>query len=177
MLDGEWTLCPECARETAQAVEGLPVEVQVVGAGQAPANKGSRKAGLGLGITSAVLAFVGFFLAYFGVLYMLVLAITLEESIYDPTLMIVEAEVFSASMGGLLVAGIGAFCAIPALVVGIVSIVRAVKQKGRGQVLPIPALVLGIAACVLTALALLLFLMCGLMVIGVLDTYTLIYTV
>lgn len=167
-LDGEATICPECA-EWAQ--------VQLPTAGAAPVDRGSRKKGLGLGIAGAVTAIVGFILTYFALVYMSMLITELSLALEDPTLMIVEAEVCAACYGGIVIGALGVVCAIPAFVLGILSIVRAVKQKKRGQVLPIPALVLGIVATVFSALALLFFLIGGVMGIGILEGYTQVFAV
>lgn len=166
MLDGDLTICPECEQAAAQLV---PVTAQT---GAATVDKGSRKAGLGLGVVGASLALVGFFFTYFALFFLLIFAMELDSAYYDMNLIILEEEVYSICCGGLIVGVLGVVCVIPALVFGIISIVRAVKQKKRGQVMPIPTLILGIAACALAAFALLFFAISGFMAVIIIDAYT-----
>lgn len=171
LLDDGSTICPDCDIASVEAVEFSPVGADVVSGVNAPVNKGSRKAGLGLGIAAAVLALVGFFFTYFAVMYMAGLAMELDSYAYSSYYVIEEAELMAACMLGLAVGVLGLICVIPALILGIISLIRAIKQKKRGQVLPIPALALGIAACVFAALAVLMFLLSGLMTVALMDTF------
>lgn len=171
LLEEDSTICPDCDVASVEAVEFSPVGADVVSGVNAPVNKGSRKAGLGLGIAAAVLGFVGFIFTYFAVMYMAGIAMELDSYAYSYYGGIAEEELLAMCVGGLFVGVLGLACVIPALILGIISLVRAIKQKKRGQVLPIPALALGIAACVFAALAVLMFLLSGLMVVALMDTF------
>lgn len=147
-LDGDLTICPECERITVESYVGadMPFVETVTPEGVAPASKGSRKAGLGKGITAAVLGFVGFFMVYFALVFM--------------------AALLSEDMGGMVMifgaflSLIGVGCSIPALFFGIASLKLAIRQKKSGKVLPIPALALGIAGCVFGGLGILFGAIC-----------------
>lgn len=103
-------------------------------ANNAPMDKGSRKAGLGLGIAAAAVSLVGFSMAFVGYIFGV-------AGMSGGMAMFVMA---------LVPAFIGGGCGIASLIMGIISLTRAIKQKKRGQVLPIPAMALGIESIVMS---------------------------
>ncbi|MBE5747818.1 MAG: hypothetical protein E7352_06585 [Clostridiales bacterium] len=166
-IDDDAELCVDC-KETNDFFSEEPSEEPssvARGTSVGHAVEGSRKTGLGKALTATILSAISYFLIMFAAGLILGALEECEEyGYYYEFSSMIEfleyIEMYEITLFFLL-APIG--MSIPALIMGILSIVCFKREKNAGRVKPIPTLILGIVGLVLAALVLflgLILLMC-----------------
>lgn len=138
-------LCEDCLKEQQSISEvNEPIEEQTfVEIKQVDVDSGSYKTGLGKGIASVVVGYVGIIFAYAS--YLLYMPATVDYYV-SPAIFILAILSFG--------------CAIPSLILGIKSIKTFVAEKNAKRKKPIATLVLGINAVFFSFLSALLAFLC-----------------
>ena len=150
LRDGE--ICPSCYPQYAEPEaktefsSGAAPETQPV----STAPVGSRMTGFGPALTAAILAFIAFVTSYATLLVLDVALMDIDAGFYDEAF--VDGTFPVCIFFALLAFGLS----VPALILGIKSIMTFVRESKRGAVKPIATLVLGIASTALSPLTLLI---------------------
>ncbi len=165
-IDDDAELCVDC-KETSDFFSEEPSEEPssvARGTSVGQAVEGSRKTGLGKALTATILSAISYFLIMFAAGLILGALEEYEEYVYYYEFSMIEfleyIEIYEITLFCLL-APIG--MSIPALIMGILSIVCFKREKNAGRVKPIVTLILGIVGLVLAALVIflgLILLMC-----------------
>ena len=146
-------ICPTCGKELLDGEicencnPAKEAEIQTEAAPQSEAPVGSRMTGFKPALIGAIFAFVGNMTANFVLSFTTTLLAELESMLSSGNYYIAdEATLISSAVVGIMFAIAAIGLSVPAVILGIKSIITFVREAKRGAVKPIATIILGAAA-------------------------------
>lgn len=152
-IDYNATVCNECLEQERKARENnIPPATPPYPAKE---KEGSIMTGFGKALTGIILGIVGLSVS----ICAMILGVAFTVGSQDPAMMLTQAEIEALLSAAITMILITVGLIIASAILGIKSIIKAVKEKKAKRKFPIPSLVLGVGSleCVLCACFFLLY--------------------